>query len=180
VKDVLLLVDVVNDFRHGDGERLLASFRERHEGFVAAVAHAREREIPIVYANDNVGVWDGDGPGQVRRAISEGFGGELVDAIAPQEGDRFVVKPRYSAFDQTPLALLLRELGVERILLAGMATEMCVVQTAIHAKDRGFKVSILVDACATVDERMEQIALEYAETIVRARLERAAAPGVAA
>jgi nicotinamidase-related amidase/quercetin dioxygenase-like cupin family protein len=173
VKDALLLVDVISDFGHDDGERLLASFRERHAGFVAAIAAARARDIPIIYANDNVGVWDGDAPGQVRRAIEEGRGGDIIAPIAPRPGDRFVVKPRYSAFDQTPLELLLRELEVERILLAGAATEMCVVQTAIAARELGFKVSILVDACATVDEREEAIALDYAENVVRARLERA-------
>jgi nicotinamidase-related amidase len=175
VRDALLLVDVVNDFRHEDGERLLASFRKRHAGLVAALAAARERDVPVVYANDNLGVWDGDGPGQVRRAIEGGSGGELVAAIAPRPGDRYIVKPRYSAFDLTPLELVLRELDIERLLLAGAATEMCVVQTAIHARDRGFKVSILCDACATVDEADERVALEYAESIVRARLERAAA-----
>jgi nicotinamidase-related amidase len=173
VNDVLLLVDVINDFRHEDGERLLASFRRRHTGLVAALESARARQIPVVYANDNVGVWNGDAPGQVRRAIDEGRGGELIAAIAPRPEDRFVIKPRYSAFDSTPLELLLRELEVERILLAGAATEMCVVQTAIAARELGFKVSILVDACASVDEREEKIALDYAESVVGARLERA-------
>ena len=49
------------------------------------------------------------------------------------------------------------------------------VQTAIAARERGFKVSVLVDACATVDERMERISLEYVENVVGARLEHAAA-----
>jgi nicotinamidase-related amidase len=82
------------------------------------------------------------------------------------------VKPRYSAFDHTPLDLILRELEIERILLAGAATEMCVVQTAIDAKEEGLKVSILADACATTDERMERLAFEYAEKIVGAVVER--------
>jgi nicotinamidase-related amidase len=175
MKDLLLLVDVINDFQHEDGERLLTSFRQRHAGLVAALESARAREVPVVYANDNVGVWDGDAPGQVGRAIEQGRGGELIAAIAPRPGDRFVVKPRYSAFDHTPLDLVLRELDVERILLAGAATEMCVVQTAIAARELGFKVSILVDACASVDEREERIALDYAENVVGARLERAGA-----
>jgi nicotinamidase-related amidase len=49
---------------------------------------------------------------------------------------------------------------------------MCVAQTAIAARERGFKVSVLVDACATVDERMEEISLDYLENVVGARLER--------
>jgi nicotinamidase-related amidase len=95
-----------------------------------------------------------------------------VAAIAPQEGDRFVVKPRYSAFDHTPLELILRELEIERILLAGAATEGCVVQTAIDGRELGFKISVLVDACASPNERLEQIALAYLEEVVAARLVR--------
>jgi hypothetical protein len=132
--DALLLVDVINDFRHEDGAKLLASFRERHDALVRALDEAREHAVPVVYANDNFGVWDGDARRLVEEA-KQGEAGTLVARIAPEEGDRFVVKPRYSAFDHTPLVLILRELEVERILLAGAATEMCVVQTAIDAKE---------------------------------------------
>jgi nicotinamidase-related amidase len=172
VRDALLLVDVVNDFRHEDGDALLGSFRARHGALVAAVGAARERAIPVVYANDNFGGWHGDASRLVREAVERGRAGELVAAVAPRDGDRFVVKPRYSAFDHTPLVLVLRDLEVERILLAGAATERCVIQTAIDAKEEGFKVTILADACATTDERMETLALEYAEEIVGAVVER--------
>jgi hypothetical protein len=50
-------------------------------------------------------------------------GGALVREIAPRRDERFVFKPRYSAFDHTPLQLILDELGCERLLLAGMTTE---------------------------------------------------------
>jgi nicotinamidase-related amidase len=172
VKDALLLVDVIQDFRHESGDRLLESFRERQPALLAAIEEARRAELPIVYANDNHGVWDGDAGSLVRRAVEQGRAGELVEAVAPRQGDRFVVKPRYSAFDHTPLELVLRELGIDRILLAGTATEMCVVQTAIDAREEGFKVTILANACATTDERMEKLALEYAERIVGAFVER--------
>jgi nicotinamidase-related amidase len=65
-----------------------------------------------------------------------------VEAVAPREGETFVVKPRYPAFDHTPLDLILRELEAERLLLSGMSTEGCVAQTAIHARELGFKVSV--------------------------------------
>jgi nicotinamidase-related amidase len=173
MKDALLLVDVINDFRHDDGDSLLASFRERHAELLRTLERARERELPIVYANDNFGIWDGDAKRLIEHAI-HGRAGDLVEQIAPREGDRFVVKPRYSAFDHTPLVLILRELKIERILLAGAATEMCVVQTSIDAREEGLKVTILADACATTDPRIERLALEYAEEIVGARVERSA------
>jgi nicotinamidase-related amidase len=172
VRDALLLVDVVNDFEHEDGDRLLESFRARRDGVVDALSRARSEGLPVVYANDNFGVWDGDAPRLVRRAL-DGRGGELVAEIAPQEGERFVVKPRYSAFDHTPLVLILRELEIERLLLAGASTEGCVAQTAIDARELGFKVSLLARACATLDERIERVALDYLEAVVGVVIERA-------
>ena len=62
------------------------------------------------------------------------------------------------------------------MLLAGAATEMCIVQTAIDARELGLKVTILASACATVDPEDEAVALEYAERVVGARVERALDP----
>jgi nicotinamidase-related amidase len=171
VRDALLLVDILNDFEHEDGDRLLESFRERQPALVEAIERARAEDVPVVYANDNYGVWDGDAPGLIRRAL-QGRGGDLVEPVAPNEGETFVVKPRYSAFDHTPLELILRDLEVERLLLAGMSTEGCVAQTTIGARELGFKVSVLATACATVDERIERVALEYLEQVSGARVER--------
>ncbi|HEY6836858.1 MAG TPA: isochorismatase family cysteine hydrolase [Gaiellaceae bacterium] len=170
MKDALLLVDLLNDFEHEDGGRLLASFRGRHEAMIRALGRARADDVPVVYANDNYGVWDGDRQRLVRQAL-DGRGGELLEPLAPGEDDAFIVKPRYSAFDKTPLELILRELETERLLLAGASTEGCVAQTAIDARELGFKVTVLADACATVDERVEQVALDYLEAVAGARIE---------
>jgi nicotinamidase-related amidase len=165
MRDALLLVDLINDFGHEDGDRLLRSFRDRLPSMQIAIAHARAAGIPVIYVNDSAGRWDSDAPALVRAAAEEGRGSDLIAALAPQNGDRFVLKARYSGFDHTPLAILLEELEVERILLAGAATEGCVVQTAIDARELGFKVTILSDACATNDEHLERIALQYAEQV---------------
>ena len=97
----LLLVDVIKDFRHEDGERLLESYRARHGALAGALARARESGVPVVYANDNGGVWDSDFPGLLARAIEDGRAGELVTEVAPRDGEAVVLKPRYSAFDAT-------------------------------------------------------------------------------
>jgi nicotinamidase-related amidase len=166
VAEALLLVDVVNDFRHEDGEALLRSFRRRRSALVAALGRARAGGIPVIYANHNRGVWDGDAPALVRAAVAEGLAGHLVAAVAPAPGDRFLLKPRYSAFDHTPLELLLEALGVERIRLAGTATEMCVTETAMDASRRGRAVTVLADACASIDAEREGAALRFLETVL--------------
>ena len=164
MNDCLLAVDLFDDFGHEHGERLLQSLRRRREGFTDALEGARERRLPVVFANDTWGVWDGDARGLVERALA-GPGGEVLTSLVPRPHEAFVVKRRYSAFDLTPLELVLEQLRVERILLVGMTTEMCVAQTAIDARERGFKVTVVTDACATVDERLESTALDYLEAV---------------
>jgi len=136
-----------------------------------AISGAHDGGIPVIYANDNRGVWDGDRDRLVREA-REGLGPDVVEAVAPREGDRFVVKPRYSAFDLTPLELLLRELGAERVVLLGSTTEMCVAQTAIDARERDLKVTVVADACICIDVAMERIALAYLERVAGVQVAR--------
>jgi nicotinamidase-related amidase len=137
---------------------------------VSALESARASRTPILYANDNKGVWDGD----VRRLIDSartGPGGALVEALTPRAGDRFIVKPRYSAFDHTPLELILEELKCERLLVVGMTSEGCVAQSAIDARERGLKVTVLPRACATIDEDVERTAFRYLVDVVGVKLE---------
>jgi nicotinamidase-related amidase len=174
MRDCLVLVDVFDDFGHEDGAALLASFEARFDDLRSLLRGARERGIPVVYANDTAGIYDGDAR-RVLESARSGPAGARIDALAPVEGDRFVIKPRYSAFDSTPLLLILRNLEIERIVVAGMTTEGCVAQTAIDAKEEGLKVTVVPAACATVDADVEAIALAYLERVVGVRLEDVAA-----
>jgi nicotinamidase-related amidase len=170
MKDALLLVDLINRFDHDDGERLLEHYRAAVPAICRALDHARSSGIPVVYANDVEGPWTSDAPGLVRAAIEEGRGGDAVAVVAPQAGETFVVKPRYSAFDHTALSLILEELEVERVVMAGAALERCVLQSAIDGRELGFKTTILEDACVHVDRDLEQVALTYAERILGAQV----------
>ena len=129
-----------------------------------AIATARNSGVPVVYVNDDRDRWDSDAPTLAREA-AEGPGGDVVRPLLPEPGDRVLLKHRYSAFDHTALELLLESLEIERVLLVGAATEGCVVQTAIDAREHGLKATILADACATADEDLEKTALRYAEDV---------------
>jgi nicotinamidase-related amidase len=164
VTDVLLLVDVIKDFHHEDGDELLESYRQRHPALVALLADARARGLPVVYANDRGE--HATPEAVVREAIEEGKAGELVAALAPVDGEHVVLKDGYSAFEATELGSLLADLAADRVLLAGAATEMCVFQTALDAQRAGFGVSVRGDASASVNGENERIALDYLERIL--------------
>lgn len=162
--DALVVVDVIGDFQHEDGEALARSFADVAPRLAEAIAAARASGTPVIYVNDARGHWDGDRRALVERALA-GRAPHAVAAVAPEDGDRVLYKPRYSAFDSTALTLVLEELGIERVVLAGTATEMCVAQTAIEARERGLAVSVLRDACADVDADDAEIALAYLERV---------------
>jgi len=104
MNDALLVIDVFQAFEHDDGGALLASFRNRLEAMTGALDEARADGTPVIYVNDAAGRWDGDASCHVKDA-AQGRGGEVVAPLVPRPGDRFLFKPRYSAFDHTSLDL---------------------------------------------------------------------------
>jgi nicotinamidase-related amidase len=68
MKDVLVAIDVLNDFEHEDGERLVGSFRERVPALREAIDSARASGVPVVYVNDHHGDWSADRGEMVERA----------------------------------------------------------------------------------------------------------------
>ena len=69
-------------------------------------------------------------------------GAPIVDILAPQPRDYCVLKPKHSGFFATALATLLEYIGVERLVLTGVATHQCVLFTANDAYVRDFKLHI--------------------------------------
>jgi nicotinamidase-related amidase len=165
VSRALLLVDVLKDFEHEDGDRLLADFREHHGALVRGLAGARAGGRAIAYANDAPESGGADAAEIVRRAV-EGRAGELMQELVPEPGELFVIKPGYSGLHDTELDDLFRAQGVTAFDLAGTATEMCVFQTATDAVRLDFEVTVLANACASVDHRHAALALEYLEQVL--------------
>jgi nicotinamidase-related amidase len=164
MKEALLLVDVLKDFHHEDGEALLESYRRRHPALLSLLEESRRRGLAVVYANDH---GEHSDPAEVvRESIEGGKAGELVGAVAPLDGEQVVLKQEYSAFDGTELGGVLAGLGIERILIAGAATEMCVFQSAFDAGRGGLDVVVRGDASASVDAENERIALDYLERVL--------------
>lgn len=72
----------------------------------------------------------------------------MMDAQAPipTVGDALIVADAYSAFQQTGLAVVLRNSGCRRVFIGGLATEYCVRVTALDALLAGFEALVIEDA----------------------------------
>ncbi|MCD4732884.1 cysteine hydrolase, partial [bacterium] len=83
---------------------------------------------------------------------------ELVPELT-QPGDVIIEKEQYDAFYETGLTALLQEKGVERLVLCGLLTHLCVASTARGGFQSGFEVYLPVDATATYSRELHRAAL---------------------
>ncbi|MFW6078165.1 MAG: cysteine hydrolase family protein [Gemmatimonadota bacterium] len=82
--------------------------------------------------------------------------GRVWHELAPEPGDVVIHKPSYGAFYDTPLETILRNLGRDTILICGTLTNYCCGTTARQGYERGFRVVVGSDVCATDDPEMQE------------------------
>ncbi len=165
----LLLIDVINDLVFPEGEALLAAALPMAKNIARLKAEAARRESPIIYVNDNFGHWRSDFRAHVEHCLHDDVPGKAVaELVAPSQDDYFVLKPMHSGFYGTALELLLRHLGARRLILCGMATNICVFFTASDAYMRGFELWIPADCVAANSERLSSDALNVMQTVLKA------------
>jgi biuret amidohydrolase len=92
---------------------------------------------------------------------SPGF--ELAPELAPRESEAVMDKITMSAFEGTPLQIVLRDCGVRVCLLVGVALEVGIEPTARHAADLGFIPVVVPDACGAGDAAAGRRSLEALE-----------------
>jgi nicotinamidase-related amidase len=86
-------------------------------------------------------------------------GHDIVAELYPEPGEPVVDKPGYGAFHRTDLDGILTRRGVERLVIAGVTTEVCVHSTLREAVDRGYHCILAADACASAYPDLHRAAL---------------------
>jgi len=146
----LLLVDMINTWEMQDGAALLRQSIRILPNLVRLASSARRARAPVIYANDNFGRWQSNLPATIEQARQAGAASaRIVDALAPRASDYVVLKPAHSAFFATPLELLLQKLEVQRLVVAGVAGDQCVLATVGDALLRDYTAIVPRDAIAT-------------------------------
>jgi nicotinamidase-related amidase len=166
---VLILIDYINPLNFPGAEKLA------RPALAAARAAARLRDrlesqkVTVVYANDNYGVWQSDFQALVAQCCArEDTSGEIARLLAPRPRDITLLKPRHSAFYCSALELLLSEMGARELILAGLATDMCVQMTAADAFLRGFEgVWVPSDCTAAETPAAKAASLKYMHDVLK-------------
>jgi ureidoacrylate peracid hydrolase len=87
------------------------------------------------------------------------WGAEVLDELKPLANEIVIPKTSSSLFNSTNFEYVLRNLGVEYVMVMGILTDQCVETAVRDGCDRGFMMTLLDDACATSSEQRHKEAL---------------------
>lgn len=143
VKTALLIVDIQNFYFPGDGPGLVN----------AEQASLAAKEVLTIFRGRQQMVV------HVRHKSARGF--EIHKNVEPVSGEKIITKEEVNSFYNTDLLEYLRSNGVNRLVIIGMQTHMCLEAATRAAHDFGFDCIVVGDACATRD-------LTFGDKVVKA------------
>ena len=158
-RKALVMVDFINplDFPGADalaGPALRAAARTAR-----LRAEATRKGVQVIYANDNYGIWQSDFRDLWRRCRAAGGASrEIALTLRPGKHDLTILKPRHSAFYCT----------CERLIVTGVATDNCILFSAMDAYVRGFEVWVPQDRVAAQTETAHLQALDHMRRVIKA------------
>jgi nicotinamidase-related amidase len=85
---------------------------------------------------------------------------EILDELKPLKNEIVMTKGASGVFNATAIDQILRNLGIDTLIMAGVVTNYCVETAVRDAGDRGYNVTLVSDACAAMSEEHQRLALE--------------------
>ena len=131
--------------------RQLSNFSEEFQKDILGkanevLAEARQKGIPVIYVEVVRGERTPDR--------------EIHQAITPKSGEVVLTKSRTGPFSTTNLDEVLKEQGIETLVLMGISTSGCVITTVRWGADIDYKLMVLSDCCADQDDEIQRVLME--------------------
>ena len=155
----LIIVDMLKDFV--DGKLANPKAQAITEPLQRLLAHAREDGWVVVFSNDAHEPGDPEMKIWGEHAMAGDPGAEVIDELAPREGEIISEKRHYGAFDGTELDEQLRDRDVDQVVITGQHTHICVRHSSYGALIRGYEIIIPRDAVCGFEGVNDEDALEY-------------------
>jgi len=167
----LLLIDVINDLAFEGSRALVAQAEPMAARLAAFKRRAAAAGVPSIYINDNFGQWRSDFRRTVAHCTARSSPGHLVSRrLRPTSRDYFVLKPKHSGFYDTTLDTLLETLAIRRVILTGIAGNICVLFTANDAYMRDLRIFAPADCIVSNTAADNDYALGQIETVLKGNL----------
>lgn len=179
-KTALLIIDMQNQFvlrDFGDALQLKEAgewekwvpFHDRLDNIVIPntkklLAFFRNNKMAVTYGRIACHIKDGRDRSPVQRKEGwndillhrDSYAAQIIDALAPLEDEIVVDKTTDSVVAGTNYAQLLRNMGLENVVVTGIVTDQCVSSTVRGLADEGFKIVVVDDCCAAATDEMQR------------------------
>lgn len=152
----LILIDIQNDYFENGANALVGSELASQNARLI-LEHFRQANGLIVHIKHL-----STRPGSTF-FIPETIGAEIHKNVSPVNTEKVIVKHFPNSFRETDLLNTLKEMNVSNLVVCGMMTHMCVDATVRAAKDLGFTIDLIGDACATKDLAMNEQLVKAAD-----------------
>jgi nicotinamidase-related amidase len=164
----LLVVDMIADYEFENGDRVFNNALPAAQSIAKLKERAKAARIPVIYVNDNYGVWRNNFEATLAAAERSERGKQIVGLLRPDKDDYHVLKPQRSGFFATPLDILLKSLDVSTLIITGVSADICVLFTAHDAYMRGYTIKVPNDCTAAADKAICSEAIEMLKRVADA------------
>jgi len=167
----LLLIDVINDLAFEGSQTLIREAEPMAARLAALKRRATAAGVPVIYINDNFGQWRSDFRRTVAHCTALSSPGHRVSRrLRPTARDYFVLKPKHSGFYDTTLDTLLGDLRIRRVVLTGIAGNICVLFTANDAYMRELRIFAPSDCIVSNTAQDNESALRQIELVLKGNI----------
>ena len=172
-RTALLLVDIQNEVFHPDGA-LAGDFPARAGPMLEAVrrlvAWARTTDLPVVWLRlaFRPGHFDAvrDSMSRTRNTFVDGtWGADILDGLGRLDDDVVITKKRPSGFFDTDLRIVLRGLGINRLVVAGASTNWAIESTVRDGHSHDLEMVVVREAVTTPFDDLHESSLRSMATV---------------
>ncbi|MBC7333977.1 MAG: cysteine hydrolase [Actinobacteria bacterium] len=166
-KKALLIIDMLNDFVK-DGAPLKVPGIETIIGPIKKeIKKARDEGYPIIYICDSHDKDDKEFELFPPHAVKGTEGAKIIEELKPEGSDIIIRKNTFSGFFKTELDEVLKKLSVNKLIVTGCVTNICVLYTVSDAVLRGYKVDVVKNGVTGLTEKEHKFALEQMKNVLK-------------
>lgn len=183
MKTAVIVLDLINEFCHDNGKMAQYADRIKQKNIIGhaneLIAWGRQKNDLVIHVRVGFNRHYKDASvfspvfslAAKNKALNlSEWGAQFCDQLDVNQNDVCIIKHRVSAFYGTDLDLILRANRIEKLILAGIATNNAVELTAREAHDRDYQVTIVSDACTANSDDSHQASLNFLQRIATVTL----------
>ncbi len=167
----LIIVDMLNDFIDEKGALYCGAQARAIITFVRdRLAAFRKNGDLVIFLQDSHDEHDLEFTKFPKHCVTDTWGSEIINELAPVPGEKIVPKKRYSGFYGTDLEKILEDANIKEVEVIGVCTSICVMDTVGGLANRDYNVSVAVKGVADFDQQMHEFSLKRMKQLYGAKV----------